>query len=44
LGSAGCWVKGEEEKDDAALKILRERYARGEINKAEFEAKKKDFL
>src|SRR5215472_5116509 len=30
--------KGRGEKDDAALKILRERYARGEINKAELKA------
>jgi len=26
------------------LQILRERYARGEINKEEFEARKKDLL
>lgn len=30
--------------DDVALLILRERYARGEINKTEYEEKKKDLL
>jgi putative membrane protein len=40
------WLLGKarEEKSDAALQILRERYARGEINKEEFEARKKDLL
>ena len=30
--------------EDRALTILRERYARGEIDKAEYEARKKDLL
>ena len=34
--------KGKEENSDPAIEILRQRYARGEINKDEFEAKKKD--
>lgn len=29
---------------DNAIEILKERYARGEINKEEFEAKKKDLM
>jgi putative membrane protein len=32
------------ERDDAALEILRRRYARGEIDREEFEAKKRDLV
>jgi putative membrane protein len=38
------WLISESKgrSGDSALEILRQRYARGEINKEEFEAKKKD--
>jgi len=35
-------TQGRESRPDSALEILRQRYARGEINKEEFDARKRD--
>jgi putative membrane protein len=44
LGIRWLIAQAKETRSDSALEILRQRYARGEINKEEFEAKKKDLL
>ena len=42
LGVRWLLSQDRERRSDSALEILRQRYARGEINKEEFEAKKED--
>ncbi len=42
LGIRWLIGQGSAPRSDSALEILRQRYARGEINKEEFEAKKRD--
>jgi putative membrane protein len=42
LGIRWLSRQGREERSDRALDILRERYARGDINKEEFEARRRD--
>ena len=42
LGVRWLMSDQKERRGDSAMEILRQRYARGEINKEEFDAKKKD--
>jgi len=35
-------IQGRESRSDAAMDMLRQRYARGEIDREEFEARKRD--
>lgn len=42
LGIRWLITQGKASRPDAAVEILRQRYARGEINKDEFDAKKRD--
>ncbi len=42
LGIRWLITEGKEPRSDSALDILRQRYARGEISKEEFDAKKQE--
>jgi len=44
LGIRWLVRQSQDSRPDQALEILRQRYARGEIGKEEFEAKRKDLL
>ncbi len=44
LGIRWLVTQGRESRSDSALDILRQRYARGEIDKDQFEALKRDLV
>lgn len=44
LWQAGSGIRSVQSPEESALEILKKRYARGEIGKEEFEAKKRDLL
>lgn len=44
LVAGGGTEKGGSKAEDSALEILKKRYARGEIDRQEFEEKKRDLL
>ncbi|HUF77062.1 MAG TPA: SHOCT domain-containing protein [Longimicrobiales bacterium] len=44
LGIRWLMTQGGAPRGDRALEILRERYARGEINREEFEARRRDLV
>ena len=44
IGLVRCIIAPGQKKKDEALELLKKRYAKGEINRHEFEEKRKDLL